>query len=188
MPDDESTFADLMRRVHEGSEEAVAELVQDYEHHILHAVRRQMNRRLRSKFDSRDFQQEVWASFFAHGWRVDQFTRPEELIAFLATLARHKVINEFRRRLVSARYNIEMERSLESSPADVLAVAQPTPSQVVMADEKLMELLSNQPRHYRQMVVLRCTGHSNKEIAQQVGVDEKTVRRMFEKLAVEYLK
>jgi RNA polymerase sigma factor (sigma-70 family) len=185
MPDGESTFADLMRRVREGSQEALFELVRDYEHHILHAVRRRLSRRMRSKFDSRDFQQAVWASFFAHGSRVGKFSTPEQLVAFLAGMARHKVITEFRRRLVGMKHNINLERPIDAVPAEVLVADQPTPSEVLIADEQLMKLLHNRPMHYRQMIVLRHQGYSHKEIAERVGVDEKTVRRVFYKLATE---
>jgi RNA polymerase sigma factor (sigma-70 family) len=181
-------FCELMRRVRDGSREALDELVHAYQHHILHAVRRKLNNRLRSKFDSLDFQQAVWASFFAHRSQIGNFTSAEQLIAFLASLARHKVIDEFRRRIVATKHNVNFERSLNRSSAHFLvATNQPTPSQVAMANEKLATLLKNQPDQYKQIVVLRQEGNSNKEIAKRLGVNEKTVRRVLEKLATKNL-
>ena len=178
-------FSDLMRRIREGSQEALSELVQNFQHHILHAVRRQMNKRLRSKFDSADFQQAVWASFFAHRSRIEQFTSPEELIGFLASMARHKVINEFRRRVLATKHNVNYEYPLDGSSDRALIARQPTASQVAIAEERLTDLLNKQPDPYRQMVVLRREGNTMQEIADQLGVNEKTVRRFFEKLAAE---
>ena len=84
-------FRDLMRRVHEGSEDAAWQLVGQYGDPIRRAVRRALNARLRSKFDSLDFVQLVWSSFFRDRGRLDRFNHPEELVAFLVTMARNKV-------------------------------------------------------------------------------------------------
>src|SRR5262245_48951943 len=58
-------FRDLMRQVNEGSDDAIRELVQVYGPHILRVVRMRLSKHLRSKFDSADFVQSVWAAFFA---------------------------------------------------------------------------------------------------------------------------
>src|SRR5258708_5874829 len=90
-------FASLMRRVQEGDEDAAWELLDEYGPHIIRAVRRVLTDRMRSKVDSTDFAQSVWASFFANVATADRFDRPEALMAYLGRLARNKVIEEFRR-------------------------------------------------------------------------------------------
>ncbi len=102
-------------------------------------------------------------------------------------MARHKVINEFRARLVCTKHNINHERSLDSPAGRAQAAHQPTASQVAIANEKLMQLMNNQPAHYQQMVALRREGNTNKEIAKRLGLNEKTIRRFFEKLAAKHL-
>ena len=62
--DHPDNFVALMRRVREGSEAAAWELVDKYGGHLRRAVRRVLNPMLRSKFDSLDFVQLVWDSFF----------------------------------------------------------------------------------------------------------------------------
>ena len=61
-------------------------------------VRRQLPRLLRSRFDSLDFLQSVWGSFFR---RVrsgpTEFEDSRHLVAFLARAAKNKVIDEYRR-------------------------------------------------------------------------------------------
>jgi RNA polymerase sigma-70 factor (ECF subfamily) len=181
-------FTELMRRVREGSQDALSELVEDYQHHILMAVRRQLSKRLRSKFDSVDFQQAVWVSFFAHRSQFENFTCPEELIGFLTSMARNKVINEYRRRLATAKHNINVERPLDTPLGRAHPARQPTASQVAIANERLTRMMQQQPSHYREMVALRREGNTNKEIAERLGLNEKTVRRFFDKLASEQLK
>src|SRR5882724_4971958 len=64
MPRTDEEFHDLMQKVLTGSQEAAQELFRDYEPYLLFAIRRKLDKRMRSKFDSADFAQDVWASFF----------------------------------------------------------------------------------------------------------------------------
>ena len=54
-------------------------------------MRRVLSPELRSKFDSLDFVQWVWLSFFRVRDKADRFERPEHLVKFLAGMARNKV-------------------------------------------------------------------------------------------------
>lgn len=62
--DDDDDFFLLMRRIREGSEDAAWELFEKYGGYIRRAVRRALNPRLRTQFESQDFVQMVWKSFF----------------------------------------------------------------------------------------------------------------------------
>src|SRR6185503_6903092 len=144
-------------------------------------VRRSLSQEMRSKFDSIDFVQTVWASFFGHSSVTGTFERPEELIAYLTTLARNKVIDEFRRRMQGAKYNIKRERPLEDMNgfgAHAVAARQPSPSDVAIAREMWSQLVCAQPAHYQRMIQLRFEGASYVEIASELGVNERTVRRV----------
>ena len=117
LTDWDNDFCGLMQRVGEGSEDAAWELVDQYGEAIRRAVRRMLNERLRSKFDSLDFVQIVWNSLFRVRDKLDQFDRPEELTAYLVTMARNKVGMEVRRRLMTEKYNVKHEESLEQLQA-----------------------------------------------------------------------
>ncbi len=177
-------FKDLMQRVRDGSEDAARELLDRYGEHILRVVRRKLHRELRSKFDSVDFVQAVWASFFADIPLRGSFDRPQALIAFLVTLAQNKVIEVVRQRMKTQKYNINRERPLEAAAPDAAAVASrdPTPSQVAIANDEWRRLLADLPARYQRMLELLREGHTQKDIARELGVNEKTVRRVLEKL------
>src|SRR5688572_23874581 len=64
MSEQQKDFSTLMQCVREGSADATKELLDRYGPHVLRVVRRKLNRKLRPKFDSVDFVQDVWASFF----------------------------------------------------------------------------------------------------------------------------
>jgi RNA polymerase sigma-70 factor (ECF subfamily) len=185
MPENREEFAALMERLRGGSEDAARELLDRYGEHILRVVRRKLSRELRSKFDSVDFVQAVWASFFAGEPGRRRFDHPQALMAFLVTLAQNKVIDAVRQRMQTQKYNINRERPLDGSVAHEaagLAARQPTPSQEAVANDEWRRLLADLPDRYRRMLILLREGHTQKDIARELNVNEKTIRRVLEKL------
>src|SRR5947208_3012046 len=96
---DDGTFADFVRRIRAGDEQAAAELVRKYEPLIRREVRLQLeDRRLNRIFDSLDVCQSVLASFFlrtaAGQYDLEQ---PAQLVQLLVTMARNKLASEARR-------------------------------------------------------------------------------------------
>lgn len=179
------SFQDLMRRVGEGSDEAAWELVELYGERVRRAVRRALNQRLRSKFDSLDFVQLVWSSFFRDRFHFPQFDRPEELTAFLVAMARNKVGMETRRRLLTDKYNLNRENRLDSEQADAwegISGHQPGPIDVAIARERWCRMMKDQPDHYRRIIQLRLQGHTYQDIATSLQIAESTVRRFLKRL------
>src|SRR5580692_6037547 len=92
MPAD-TAFAELIKRVRTGDQEAATELVRRFEPAIRRAVRvRLVDDRLRRQFDSMDVCQSVLGSFFVRA-AMGQFEleKSEQLLKLLATMVRHKV-------------------------------------------------------------------------------------------------
>jgi RNA polymerase sigma factor (sigma-70 family) len=180
----DDSFRKLMEQVKCGSDGAVERLLELYGDHIYRAVRRRLNQVLRSKFDSQDFVQAVWASFFAHRDDVSRFKTPEELIAFLARIASNKVIDECRHHMQTQKSNVNRERSLghEGDQAGSLPASEPTPSEVAIANEQFARMTQGQPSRYKKIVELRANGETYEQIAERLGVNEKTVRRVLKKL------
>jgi RNA polymerase sigma factor (sigma-70 family) len=160
--------------------------VERYGAHILRIVRRKLNRCLRPKFDSADFVQAVWASFFALPLDRYRFDQSEALVAFLMGLARNKVVEVVRQRLQTQKYNVNRERALDDEvdcAAGDLVAREPTPAEVAIAREEWDRLLGEQPTHYRQILVGLRDGYTQQEVAGQLGLNERTVRRVVQKLA-----
>ena len=178
-------FHSLICRVRQGSEDAAWELVNQYGGAVRRAVRRALNARLRSKFDSMDFVQLVWHSLFRVRNSLDRFDRPEDLIAYLVTMARNKVGMEQRRRLKLHKYNVNREQSLDQLQNETFAGIpdhKPMPVDVAIARERWERLLENQPPHYREIIHLRLLGETCESIADKIHVNECTVRRFLKKL------
>src|SRR5262249_5780849 len=168
----------------EGDEEAARELLGRYESKVRMVVRRQLPRLLRSRFDSLDFLQSVWGSFF-HRIRTGANDLDEErnLIAFLAWAARNKVIDEYRR-AATQRQDIHRESPLRNMGAEGQDVAgrSETPSQVAEARETYGRLHALLPEDRRVILELKAAGFSSKEIGERLGVSERTVQRVLEEL------
>lgn len=171
-----SEFRDAIEQICAGSEDAVWNFIEAYGPHIQRVVRRRLHQNLRSKFDSVDFVQMVWASFFADRGRIAKIREPEELIRYLVTMARNKVVDESRRRLKYQKHNIGRERPL----ADVAEPPrrQDTPSQIASARERWAGWLREQSERNRRVVELRMSGMTYDEIGQRLGMHERTVRQV----------
>jgi RNA polymerase sigma-70 factor (ECF subfamily) len=176
----------LMQRIRAGDQEAARELVRVYAPHILRVVRRRLDQRLRVLFDSQDLEQDVWASFFADPPDDETLDNAEALVAHLIRAAHMKVIDTYRRLAQTQKREVIHERSLDGSAADAretLYTPEPTPSRVLAAQDELDRLVHGQPDHYRRILRLLAQGHSCASAAEEVGVSEKLVRRLLEKLA-----
>ena len=182
---EDNEFRRLLKEVQDGSQAAACELIHRYGPHIVRVVRRRLSKQIRAKFDSLDFVQAVWASFFADPKQFARFDRPEDLVGHLAVLAHNKVVDEIRRRMRTEKYNVNRERSLDDSGlhfAGELTDREPSPSETAIAHELWARLVQGQPDHYRRILELRRAGNSNQQIADQLGLNEKTVRRVIRKV------
>ena len=171
-------FTRLLTCLREGSEQAAWELLAEYGDLVFRVVRHRLPQDLRRAFDSQDFAQDVWASIFRHRSRLGRLETQGAFVAFLATVAANKVRLEIRRRLRQQKHNMNRERPFDSS-VHYRAAGEATPSQVAIARERWCRLLEKQPPHYQEIIRLRCLGHSYREIAARVGLDDGSVRRVL---------
>lgn len=182
MSDANHDFRQLMQQVEEGSDDAARELLDRYGSHIIRAIRAKLHREMRAKFDSEDFYQTVWKSFFSHD--VPEFRDEGELIAFLRKVAVNKVAERFRQLFQTQKYNVTRERQTDFSDEEAgppVKSRDPTPSQIVSAEEQLDRMAGGQPV-YRRILELKAGGATLHEIAEDTGLNEKTVRRVIKRI------
>jgi RNA polymerase sigma-70 factor (ECF subfamily) len=181
---DENEIATFLERIHTGDEAAARELLTRYEAEVRLVVRRQLPKLLRSRFDSLDFLQSVWGSFFR---RVRagpaEFEDSRHLVAFLARAAKNKVIDEYRR-AASRKHDMHREEPLwsEGGRARDVADSHDSPSEVAEAHETLGRMRELVPEEKRSILELKAEGHSSKDIGERLGISERTVQRVLEEL------
>jgi RNA polymerase sigma factor (sigma-70 family) len=174
----------FLDRIRAGDEQAARELLARYEAQVRLVVRRQLPRLLRSRFDSLDFLQSVWASFFGRlRAGPEQFEDPRYLVTFLAQVARNKVVDQYRR-AASRKHDIHREEPLwiGGSPPREFVADQDTASELAEADETFGRLQDLLPDDRREILGLRVQGLSSREIGERLGLSERTVRRALEDL------
>ncbi len=181
---DHHRFRTLMRDAEAGCEDAARELYDTYVKYVLRCVRNRMWHRLRSKFDSQDFVQQVWASFFDDRGSLPEFQTPEDLIAYLQAMAEKKVVHEGRHRRVHKR-NLSLETQVHED-SDTAgphpATRLPTPSAMAVFNEEYDRIVDQQTDETRAVAQLRYEGNTFEEIGQCLNMNEATARKIMSRL------
>jgi RNA polymerase sigma factor (sigma-70 family) len=174
----------FLARIQAGDEDAARELLSRYEAEVRLVVRRQLPKLLRSRFDSLDFLQSVWGSFFQRiRTGPADFEDSRHLVAFLARAAKNKVIDEYRR-AASQKHDMHREEPIWSDVQQgrELAADFDTPSELAQASETMGKLRALLPEDRRMILELKAEGLSSREIGERLGVSERTVQRVLEDL------
>jgi RNA polymerase sigma factor (sigma-70 family) len=182
---------ELFARARAGDEDAWDELFRKCYPKVIRVVRRQLDRPMRSLFDSTDFASDVMKSLAAKADRLD-FPSFSSLIAFLTKVAKEKVIDEYRKAHAEKR---DINRDCALFPDDgeggrtlALASDEPTPSQVFVASEAQARLLDGKSEPERAVIEMKTQGYSPAEIAAQTGWHLRKVQRLFKKLHESYFR
>jgi RNA polymerase sigma-70 factor (ECF subfamily) len=182
---DQDDFASLLTRAEAGDPVAMRAL-QQVERDIRLMVRIRLPRALRPQFDSMDFVQDVWQSFFRvfHD-NPDRFANTDFLRRFLAGMARNKVLEEHRRRTLGQKYDVRREEPLyikrgdREIPREIVAQG-PSPVEDAQARERVAQLVEGRSPIEAEIIKLRLSGVTFDEIARRTGLHERSVRRVLE--------
>ena len=182
MSDQGDSFYVLIRQVQQGSQEASRVLAETYGSHVRRAVRRRLRRHLRSRYDSLDFVQNVWASFFCDPASAPALKTPDQLISYLCGMARNKVVDEIRRSQ-SQRADVDREQHVDRRDEYAPVYGRdPTPSAVAIFHEQYEVLVKRQPDNVSRAAQLRFEGATYEEIAEEMNCSERHVRRTLNRL------
>ncbi len=152
-------------RLNEGDVAAVERVFLAYEPYLRIAVRRRLSPRLRSKVDSGDIVQSVFADLVRGvrdgGWH---FAGRPQLEAFLRRIAWRRLADRYQKHARA----LEREHSLDETPSQSLGdAAQARPSQEAQGREFWERILRACPPAHHEVVRLRMNGHRMGEIAER---------------------
>ncbi|QEH38474.1 RNA polymerase sigma factor [Aquisphaera giovannonii] len=179
-------ISELLSRAKAGDEAAIREFVAEFEPEVRIMVRGRLPRLLRTQFDSMDFVQSVWESFFTDlRERSQDFENVRHLRKFLAAVARNKVFEQHRRLTRTEKYTLAKEERLyvRRGGREVgrdFPSPEPTPSQAVQAADRMAQLTAGCTPKEVEVIRLRHDGLTNEDIAERTGLGERTVRRIIE--------
>jgi RNA polymerase sigma-70 factor (ECF subfamily) len=177
---DAAEFARLMAGLRAGDAAAIAEIARRYGPALRAVVRRHLHPDLRPRLDSIDVVQDVWASFVAIPADRLTFRDPSALVAYLKTVAFHRVVDVYRQRFETQKDDIARETPGE--PDSRARVCTPTPSMCVSAGEEWERLVSLFPEGQRVILRRLREGHDNRDIARLANVSLSTVNRVVKRL------
>jgi RNA polymerase sigma factor (sigma-70 family) len=186
-PERHSGFEVLIRRIGEGSDEAVWELLDRYSANILRVVRRHLPAELRLKVDSVDIVQSVWKSLLRKGEGFDHIASVEQFIGYIAKVAQYKVFETHRHFTKCAQFDIRREVPLQRPKSsdeevgdglgDCIDPRCQDPGDALQARESWSLAMEKVGARGQRVVQLRLQGMTYQEIAEETGLSAITVRR-----------
>jgi RNA polymerase sigma-70 factor (ECF subfamily) len=183
--DSQGSFEQVMARLRDGDPAAAAEVFNRFAHRLLALARVRLDGRMRQKMDPEDVLQSVFRSFFSRqaGGQFD-LANWESLWGMLTAITLRKCgrrIDYFR----AARRNVQREIAPAGNGSfsgwDALA-GEPTPSEAAMLTETLEQLMRQLDEQQRSILSLSLQGCSSRQISEQAGCTERTVRRVLERI------
>jgi RNA polymerase sigma factor (sigma-70 family) len=178
-------FEMLMSNVASGSEEAVWQLATIYSPHILRVVRRSLSPKLRSKIDSIDIVQTLWASILLRPADMTKFQTPQQLIAFLARATKNKVIDKalhFSAQKYDVSREVDIKDVLDHDEHQQLHSHDPTPSAVASVRERWQKVIASCSDQERTILSMRKDGGTYAEIGNHLSISCDKARRVIEHL------
>ncbi len=177
------SFRRLICQIENGSEEAIWRLVEDLSPHVYRVVKRRMSSSLTRRIGASDVVQATWASFLIRRRDLANFNTEDELRAYVVGIAMNKLRMSARAHLRTEARDCRREVPIEVNTDGLPVAKEPSPSEVVGFRENWNLFMEQQPEHYQEIVRLRVEGCKLGEIAQRLRINERTVRRVLNKLA-----
>ncbi|HEV3145131.1 MAG TPA: sigma-70 family RNA polymerase sigma factor [Gemmataceae bacterium] len=178
-------FESLLQQARAGNQEAARRLCEEHTEKLRRTVRRYLHRKLRQQFESDDFLQSVWGSFFAQSAEPGPFRTPEELERYLCGIARNKVIDTGRKRQTE-KHGAAAQREWTRTAEQAALSREPTPSQEMMAEERWEEICAPLPPMQQEMLDLMRQGYTYREISERYNIHPKVIQRLLHCLLKEF--
>jgi RNA polymerase sigma-70 factor (ECF subfamily) len=179
---DTEAFRLLIRQVRAGDQDAATALVQAFEPEVRRVIRlRLTDPRYRRVLDSADICQSVLANFFFRA-AAGQFDidSPKQLLKLLATMAKHKLLNQVER--LNAQRRDARRQIVDDEALASVAAAEETPSRVIAAAELLQQAREAMTVEERRLYDWRAENRGWDEIAALVQSTPEAVRKRYERV------
>ena len=177
--------AELVERYRETGDEAAATTLHDrYLLRLMNLVGQHLSRKFNPRLGPEDVVQSVFRSMFrlTRAGRFE-FDGENDFWKLLLTMALNKVRNKVRREQADKRDPAKETGNTHSPAIQGFAVSrfgEPlSPAEVVEFADTLEFVLQNLTEEEQQLIQMRMEGLTQKEIAEKMGVDARTIRRRF---------
>jgi RNA polymerase sigma-70 factor (ECF subfamily) len=176
---------ELVAQWRAGNQDAARQLFDRYVDRLVALARRRIGSRLASRVDPEDVVQSVFRTVFGR-LREGQFhiEEQDDLCKLLMRVTVHKVLRQVEYH-GAAKRDAGLEAAQGEGPQErvlELLDREPPPETVVAFLDELEHFLTRLGPLERQVVELRLQGHSNEDVARQLGVVDRRVRRIVERV------
>lgn len=174
-----------LETVKSGDTRAYEQLVESLGGIVLTVIRRRMSQRVRRYFDSQDFSQAVWASFYQDREKIQSLEDAQQLRKYICAIARNKVVDQMRRVEGSGRTTDSpaplSESEVEEAFSKVLDVGSATASTMFRLEEEWNELTHQCSDSDRRVLEMREKDYTMKQIAEELNLSSKSVQRVMDR-------
>jgi RNA polymerase sigma-70 factor (ECF subfamily) len=176
---------DYIKSCRTGDEEAARKLFHEHVDQLLELARQRLSQRLAGRVDAEDVVQSVFRTFFKRA-RAGEFVLhdEEDLCKLLVRITLYKTLRQvaFHRQ---AKRDARQEAPGGDAGQEQLLQAMssgPTPEEAVIFLDELEFFLNQMPDEDKTICRMRLEGHTNVEIARELGISERRIRRLLERL------
>jgi RNA polymerase sigma factor (sigma-70 family) len=174
MTEAQKHFLDLVERVRQGDQDALAQLIQQYEPELRLAAHFRLGSALRRFMDSMDLVQSVHHSLMI-GLRQQKFaiTTPEKLLALAGIILKRKIALHWKR--LKHQQNLDAG-SNETREVDKILEEKEDPAKLAQVREQISILCQALNATERRLVELRLLGYSTADVAREMGIGPDSLR------------
>jgi RNA polymerase sigma-70 factor (ECF subfamily) len=175
----------LLRLWQAGDESAAREIFERYFERLLALARRRISQRLASRVDPEDVVQSAFRTFFGR-YKAGQFTiqDSEDVCKLLARITVHKTLRQIAFHKAAKRDPSQEAGQGSDGQAQLLEVLdrEPTPEAVNAFVDQLDHFLKQLRPEDRQILEMRMQGYNSLEIAEKLGISDRKIRRLMERV------
>jgi RNA polymerase sigma-70 factor (ECF subfamily) len=176
---------DYIKSCRVGDEEFARKLFNEHVDLLLDLARHRISQRLASRVDAEDVVQSVFRTFFKRA-RAGEFVLhdEEDLCKLLVRITVYKTLRQVAFHQQAKRDARQESGTGEVSHEQLLGVMArgPTPEEAVIFLDELEFFLGQMSEEDRKICQMRLEGHTNTEIAASLGISERRIRRLLERL------
>jgi len=176
---------ELAERCRRGDEDACRQLFDCYVERLVALARRRISQRLASRVDPEDIVQSVFRTFFgrlkAGRFRLEE---QDDLCKLLMRITVHKALRQIHFHQAAKRNpRAELGQGAEANERLLTVIDRdPSPDEAVAFVDHLEHFLGGLKAQEREILEMRLQGYSNEEIAQKLGIYDRKIRRVIERL------
>ena len=176
---------EVVQRCRDGDQSAAADLYSRYVQRLVAIAQQRLSSRLGARVDAEDIVQSAFRSFFGRlkEGRFD-IRDSDDLWNLLSRITLHKTFKQIdfhSRKRRDARKEVGAGDSSQEQLINFLA-SEPTPEQAALFVDELEYFLKQLGPEDRQIIELRLEGYNNIEIAEKLGISDRKIRRLNERM------